>query len=152
MMKKPNYLTFGMTVSGLNVDEPKFSSLRTLRVELKERQCDICWFKLCSSKLTITSLTRNDLSAISTRTLYWSSPRTFGFQNGAVGDWAVALQPGSSPAGEAVVPSPPIWNLCLPISCLVHRLLHASNIVFKNVAPSCSFGPTAGNSWRRAWL
>jgi len=53
MMKKPNYLTFGMTVSGLNVDEPKFSSLRTLRVELKERQCDICWFKLCSSKLTI---------------------------------------------------------------------------------------------------
>jgi len=35
-------LTFGRAVSGLNVDEPKFSSLRTLRVELKERKCDIC--------------------------------------------------------------------------------------------------------------
>ena len=85
MIKKPNYLTFGRAVSDLNVDEPKFSSMRTLRVELKERECEICWFKLCSSKLTITSLARTDLSAISTRTLYCSSPRTFGFQNGAVG-------------------------------------------------------------------
>jgi len=31
-----------LTVSGLNVDEPKFLSLRTLRVELKEQKCDIC--------------------------------------------------------------------------------------------------------------
>ena len=92
MIKKPNYLTFSRIVSGLKVDEPKFSSLRTLRVELKERKCDICWFKLCSSKLTITSLTRSDLSDISTRTLYCSSPRTFGFQNGAVGHWAGTLQ------------------------------------------------------------
>jgi len=87
----PNYLTFGRAVSGLNVDEPKFSSMPALRVELKERKCEICWFKLCSSKLTIKSLTRSYLSAISTRTLYCSSPRTFGFQNGAVGDWADAL-------------------------------------------------------------
>jgi len=42
MTKKPNYLTFGRAVSGLNVDEPKFSSLRTLRVEIKERKYDIC--------------------------------------------------------------------------------------------------------------
>jgi len=91
MTKKPNYLTFGRAVSGLNVDGPKFSSLRTLCVEIKERKYDICWFKLCSSKLTITSLTRSDLSATSTRTLYCSYPRTFGFQNGAVGDWADAL-------------------------------------------------------------
>ena len=62
--KKPIYLTFGRAVSGLNVDEPKFSSLRTLHVELKERKCEIRWFKLCSSKLTTTSLTRSDLSAI----------------------------------------------------------------------------------------
>jgi len=84
MIKNPNYLTSGRAVSGLNVDEPKFSSLRTLRVELKERKCDICWFKLCSSTLTITSLTRSDLFTISTRTLCCSSRRTFGFQNGAV--------------------------------------------------------------------
>jgi len=42
MIKKPNYLTYGKAVSGLNVDETKFSSLQTLRVELKERKCDIC--------------------------------------------------------------------------------------------------------------
>jgi len=42
MIKKPHYFTFGGAVSGLNVDEPKFSLLRTLRVELKERKCDIC--------------------------------------------------------------------------------------------------------------
>jgi len=40
--KKSNYLTFGRAVSGFNVDEPKFSSLRTLHVELKKRKCDIC--------------------------------------------------------------------------------------------------------------
>jgi len=40
--KKPNYLTFGRAVLGLNADEPKFSLLRTLRVELKEGKCDIC--------------------------------------------------------------------------------------------------------------
>jgi len=34
MTKKPNYLTFGRAVSGLNVDEPKISSLLALRVEL----------------------------------------------------------------------------------------------------------------------
>ena len=69
MIKKPNYLMFSRTVSGLNVDEPKLSSMLALRVELKERKREICRFKLCSSKLTITSLTRSDLSAISTRTL-----------------------------------------------------------------------------------
>jgi len=90
MIKKPNHCV-------RHVDEPKFSSLRTLRVELKERKCDICWFKLCSSKLAITSLTRSDLSAISTRTLYCSSPRTFGFQNGEVGDWAGVLKHARKP-------------------------------------------------------
>jgi len=44
-------------MSGLNVDEPKLSSMLTLRVELKEQKCEIRCFKLCSSKLTITSLT-----------------------------------------------------------------------------------------------
>jgi len=43
------------------------------------------------------SLTRSDLSAISTRTLYCSSPRTFGFQNGAVGDWAEAVEHARKP-------------------------------------------------------
>jgi len=33
MIKKPNYLTFGRAMSGLNVDEPKLSSMLTLRVE-----------------------------------------------------------------------------------------------------------------------
>ena len=84
--KKAELLTFGRAVLGLNVDEPKFSSLRTLPVELEERKCDICLFKLCSSKFMITSLTRSDLSAISMRTLPCSSPITFGFQNRAVGD------------------------------------------------------------------
>jgi len=37
MMKTPNYLTFGRAMSGLNVDEPKLSSILTLRVELKQR-------------------------------------------------------------------------------------------------------------------
>jgi len=41
MIKKPNYLTFGRAMSGLNVDEPKLSSMLTLRVELKERKCEI---------------------------------------------------------------------------------------------------------------
>jgi len=91
MIKKPNYLTFGRAVSG------KFLSQRTLRVELKERKCDICWSKLCSSKLTITNLTRSDLSAIATRTLYCSSPRTFAFQSRAVGDWAGALKHARKP-------------------------------------------------------
>jgi len=49
---------------GLNINEPKLSSVLTLRVELKERKC-ICLFKLCSGKLTITSLMRSDLSVIS---------------------------------------------------------------------------------------
>ena len=95
--KKPNYLTFGRAVSGLNVNEPKLSPVLTLRVELKERKCEIRLFKVCSSKLTITSLTRSDLSSISKRTLYCSSPKTFGFQNGAVGDWADALEHARKP-------------------------------------------------------
>jgi len=41
MIKKPNYLTVGRAMSGLNVDEPEFSSILTLRVELKERKCEI---------------------------------------------------------------------------------------------------------------
>ena len=89
--KQPNYLTFGTAVSGLNVNEPKLSSVLTLRVELKDRKCEIRWFKVCSSKLKITSLTRSDLSVISKGALSCSSPRTFGFQNGAVGDWADVL-------------------------------------------------------------
>jgi len=78
-------------MSGLNVDEPKLWSMLTLRVELKEWKCENRWFKWCSSKLTITSLTWSDLSFISKGTLFCSSHRTFGFQNGAVGDWADAL-------------------------------------------------------------
>ena len=62
--KKLNYLTVGRAMSGLNVDEPKLSSMLTLRAELKERKCEIRWFKLCSSKLTITSVTRCDLSVV----------------------------------------------------------------------------------------
>jgi len=61
--KQPNYSTFGRAMSGLNIDEPKLSSMLTLRVELKERKCEIRWFKFCSSKLTITSFTRSDLGA-----------------------------------------------------------------------------------------
>jgi len=91
MIKKTNCFTFGREVSGLNANEPKFSSVLTLRVELKERNCEIPWFKLSSSKLTTTSLTRSDLSVISKGTLSCSSPRTFGFQNRAVGGWADAL-------------------------------------------------------------
>ena len=55
----------------------KLSSTLTLRVELKERKLDseICWFKLCSSKLTITSWTRSDLSVISKRTPSCSFPK-----------------------------------------------------------------------------
>jgi len=49
MIKKPNYLMFGRAMSGLNVDEPKLSSM------LKG-------------------------------TVSCSSPRTFGFQYGAVRD------------------------------------------------------------------
>jgi len=49
MIKKPSYLKFGTAVSGLNVDDTKFSSMRTLRVELKQRKCEHCWFKLCWS-------------------------------------------------------------------------------------------------------
>jgi len=44
-LKKPNYLTVGRAMSALNVDEPKLSSMSTLRVELKERKCEIRWFK-----------------------------------------------------------------------------------------------------------
>jgi len=86
MIKKPNYLTFGRAMSGLNVDEPKLSSMLTLRVGLKERKCEIRCFKLCSTKLTITSLTRSDFSVISKGTLSCSFPRTFVFQNRAVED------------------------------------------------------------------
>jgi len=42
MIKKPNYLTFGSTVSGLNVDEPKLSAMLALCEKLKERKCEIC--------------------------------------------------------------------------------------------------------------
>ena len=63
-------------MSKLNVDEPKLSPMLTLRIELKERKCEICLFKLCSSKLTITSLTRIDLSFISKRALSLSFPRS----------------------------------------------------------------------------
>jgi len=52
-------------MSGLNVDEPKVSSMLTLCVELNERKYEIRCVKLCSSKLTITSLTRSDLSVVS---------------------------------------------------------------------------------------
>jgi len=41
MIKKPNYLTFGRVMSGLNVNEPKLSSVLTLPVELKEQKCAI---------------------------------------------------------------------------------------------------------------
>jgi len=34
-------MTFGRAVSGLNVNEPKLSSVLTLRVELKERKYEI---------------------------------------------------------------------------------------------------------------
>jgi len=34
---------FGSTVSGLNADESKLSSIFALRVELEERKCEICW-------------------------------------------------------------------------------------------------------------
>ena len=33
---------FGRAASGLNIDEPKFSSMRTLRVKLKEGKCEVC--------------------------------------------------------------------------------------------------------------
>jgi len=41
MIKNPNYLTFGRAMSGLTVDEPKLSSMLTLRVDLKERKYQI---------------------------------------------------------------------------------------------------------------
>jgi len=44
MIKKPNYLTLGRAVPGVNVDEPKLSSMSALRVELKEWKCEICFF------------------------------------------------------------------------------------------------------------
>ena len=57
---------------------------------------------------------------------------------------------GPSPAGGQWCPAPHL-KFVLPLSCLAHWLLHASNIVFKNVAPSCSFWPPpAAKSWRRA--
>jgi len=40
MIKKPNYLTSGRAVSGLNVNEPKLSLVLTLREEVKERKCE----------------------------------------------------------------------------------------------------------------
>jgi len=93
MIKNSNYLTFGTAVSGLNIDQTKLSSKLALHVKLKERKLnsEICWFKLCSSKLTITSFTRSDWSVISKRTLSCSFPTIFGFQNGAVGACADAL-------------------------------------------------------------
>ena len=33
---------FGGVVSGLNVDEPKLSTMLALRAELKERKCEFC--------------------------------------------------------------------------------------------------------------
>jgi len=47
---------------------------------------------------------------------------------------------GPSPAGGQWCPAPHL-KFVLPLSCLAHWLLHASNIVFKNVDPSCSFWP-----------
>jgi len=41
MIKKAQLPNFGGVMSGLNVDEPKLSSLLTLRVELKEQKCEI---------------------------------------------------------------------------------------------------------------
>jgi len=79
-----NYLTVGKATSGY-VDEPKLLSMLTLHVE-KERKCEMRLFKLCSSKPTITSLTRSDLSVILKGTLSCRSPRTFDFQNRAVED------------------------------------------------------------------
>ena len=79
-------LTSARAVSGLNVDETKLSSTLTLRVELKQRKLnsEICWFELCSIKVTITSLTWSDLSIISKKALSCNSRGTFGFQNRAV--------------------------------------------------------------------
>jgi len=45
---------------------------------------------------------------------------------------------------------PPHLQSVAPISCLASRLLHTSNIVFKNVAPLAVFGPPAAKPWRRA--
>jgi len=52
-----------------------------------------------------------------------------------------AASPGPSPAGGPVVPGPPIWNLCPPISRLASWLLHTSNTVFKKCAPPSVFWP-----------
>ena len=75
----------------------KLSSMLILRVELKEQKCEIRWFKLCSRKLTVTSLTWSDLFFISNGTLSCSSPRTFDFQNRVVGDLVDALQHARKP-------------------------------------------------------
>jgi len=42
-------------------------------------------------------------------------------------------------------PALPYLNSVHPISCLVSRLLHTSNIVLKDVAPRCDFGPLLQN-------
>jgi len=41
MIKKPNYLTFGKAMSGLNVNEPKLLSVLNMRVELTKRKCEV---------------------------------------------------------------------------------------------------------------
>jgi len=41
MITKAQLPNFGRVMSGLNVDEPKLSSMLTLRVELKEQKCEI---------------------------------------------------------------------------------------------------------------
>jgi len=39
---------------GLNVDEPKLSSMLTLRIELKDRKCEIRWFKNVLSTMGVS--------------------------------------------------------------------------------------------------
>jgi len=49
--------------------------------------------------------------------------------------------------GGAVVPGPPIWNRCPPISRLAHRLLHTSNTVFKKCGSPCWFLAPPSGFW-----
>jgi len=51
------------------------------------------------------------------------------------------LYPGPSPTGQPMVPGPPIWNLCPPISRLTPWLLHTSNTVFLKRGPPSGFWP-----------
>jgi len=70
------------------------------------------------------------------------------------------LRAGPSPVEGSVVPGPPIWNLCLPISRLTPWLLHTSNRVFLKCSPPLLvFGPSfwflaspAAIAWRTACL